>query len=115
MFKLLLYIPEIIAMLYSMEMSPVYTVMEGNYTQYTLRDSSVVEVLEYADSALVVQTVCAPICSSVARVYNKENNAVLRVVKPACGGVFPFAWIENGTLRWRDNTEQMLDEQEKKK
>lgn len=115
MFRLLLYVPEIIAMLYAMEMQPVITTVEGDYAHYTLRDSSVVEVMEYADSALVVQTVCAPVCSSIARVYNKETNTVIRVVKPTCGGVFPFAWIENGELHWRDNTDEILDEQEKKK
>ena len=114
MHSLLLYIPEIIATLMTMSATPI-EVKDGNYTRYLLQDSCVVEVLEYADSALVVQTVCAPICSSRARIYNNRNNKLLRVVEPDCGGIFPYAWIENGELHWRDNTYLMLDESEKKR
>ena len=113
MFKLLLYIPEIVALLTAMDTPPLQTMVEGNYCRYIMQDSGVLEVLEYPDSALVVETVCAPICSSTARVYNKVSNALIRVVPPTCSGIFPYAWIENGELHWRDNTEQILDEEEK--
>ena len=112
MLSSLLYIPEIIATLWLLDVRPI-EVKQDNYTRYLIQDSCVVEVLEYADSALVVQTVCAPICSSRARVYNKDNKLV-RDIEPSCGGVFPYAWIENGVLYWRDNTDQMLDEHERK-
>lgn len=112
MFCSLLYIPEIIATLWLMDVRPI-EVKQDNYTRYLLQDSCVVEVIEYADSALVVETVCAPICSSRARIYSKENK-ILREIQPTCGGVFPYAWIENGILRWRDNTDEMLDEHEKR-
>lgn len=112
MLSSLLYIPEIIATLWLLDVRPI-EVKQDNYTRYLIQDSCVVEVLEYADSALVVQTVCAPICSSRARVFNKDNKLV-RYIEPSCGGVFPYAWIENGVLYWRDNTDQMLDEHERK-
>ena len=103
MFCSLLYIPEIIATLWLMDVRPI-EVKQDDYTRYLLQDSCVVEVIEYADSALVVETVCAPICSSRVRIYSKENK-ILREIQPTCGGVFPYAWIENGILRWRDNTD----------
>ena len=113
MFKLLLYIPELVALLTAMDVPPLQTMTEANYTRYIMQDNGVIEVVEYSDSVLVVETVCAPICSSTARVYNKVSNALIRVVPPTCNGVFPFAWIENGELHWRDNTEQLLDDEEK--
>ena len=36
-------------------------------------------------------------------------------MKPTVDGVFPYAWIENGQLYWRDNTSEMLDEEEKRR
>jgi hypothetical protein len=114
--QLLLFIPEIIALLTAMNAQPTEMVREGNYTRYSLQDSCAVEVLEYAtgDSVLVVQTVCAPVCSSTARVYNKETYTLLRVIPPTIKGVFPYAWIENGQLHWRDNTGEILDDEEKR-
>jgi len=114
MFRLFLYIPPIISMLTAMEAAPTVQYTEDNYTRFQTKDSCTIEVLDYGDSALVVQTVCAPICSSNARVYNMDNK-VIRTIRPAVDGVFPYAWIEDGVLRWRDNTVEMLDEQEKKR
>ena len=113
MFKFLSYIPPIIMMLTAMDAVPTNEVATDNYQRYLTKDSSIIEVLDYGDSALVVQTVCAPICSSTARVY--KNNDVIRTIKPTVNGVFPYAWIEDGKLYWRDNTVEMLDDEEKKR
>ncbi|MBR6508249.1 MAG: hypothetical protein IKT19_01850 [Paludibacteraceae bacterium] len=110
---MLLYIPYIVAMLTAMQAPPVQQVNDGNYQRYVTQDSCVIEVLDYGKKALVVQTVCAPICSSSARMYNTKSNKLIREIKPPFEGVFPYAWIENGTLHWQDNTTEMLDEQEK--
>ena len=54
------------------------------------------------DSILVIHTVCAPICSSHVRVYNKEWQ-YLGVLKAPFKSAFPEAYIENNKLLWRDN------------
>lgn len=54
------------------------------------------------DSIIVIHTVCAPICSSHARVYNMEWQEI-GVLKAPFKSVFPEAYIEDGKLLWRDN------------
>ncbi len=54
------------------------------------------------DSILVIHTICAPICSSHVRVYNKEWQ-YLGVLKAPFKSAFPEAYIENNKLLWRDN------------
>ena len=93
---------------------PVHQINEGNYQCYQTKDSCKIEVLDYGKQALVVETVCAPICSSTARIYNTKTNKVVRDIQPTVEGTFPYAWIEDGQLYWRDNTIEILDDQEKK-
>ena len=71
------------------------------YEKIALTDSSTLEVYK-GDSTLVVLTVCAPQCSSCARVYNKEWQ-LIRTVTPPFSSVFPLATIENGRIIWTDN------------
>ena len=54
------------------------------------------------DSIIVIHTVCAPICSSHARVYNREWQEI-GVLKAPFKSIFPEAYIENNKLFWRDN------------
>ena len=54
------------------------------------------------DSIIVIHTVCAPICSSHARIYNKEWQE-MGVLKAPFKSIFPEAYIENEKLLWRDN------------
>lgn len=71
------------------------------------------DTLVVADSMVVIQTVCAPICSSVARVYNKQGAPVRTLPAPNDRWVFPEAYIQSDSILWRDNTPQLLDEEEK--
>lgn len=64
--------------------------------------TSVHDTLLTNDSILVIHTVCAPICSSHVRVYNKEWQ-YLGVLKAPFKSAFPEAYIENNKLLWRDN------------
>ena len=64
--------------------------------------TSVRDTLLTNDSILVIHTVCAPICSSHVRVYNKEWQ-YLGVLKAPFKSAFPEAYIENNKLIWRDN------------
>lgn len=64
--------------------------------------SSVRDTIETGDSIIVIHTVCAPICSSRVRVYNKEWQEV-GLLYPPFSSIFPEAYIENGKILWRNN------------
>ena len=64
--------------------------------------TSVRDTLMTNDSIIVIHTVCAPICSSHARVYNKEWQLMGELQAPFTS-IFPEAYIEDGQLLWRDN------------
>jgi len=84
---------------------------------HQLTDSPVKkDTLMSGDTATVITTVCAPICSSIARVYAINNKEWL-LVHTLMGDstmVFPEAYFEQQQLRWRDNTPEMLDDEEKR-
>ena len=60
------------------------------------------DTLYMGDTILVIHTVCAPICSSRARIYNKEWQEI-GILRPPFISIFPEAYIEDGKLYWRDN------------
>ena len=76
---------------------------QSPYFRVELEDSAVVEMY-MTDKITVVYTVCAPVCSSSARVYTKEWN-LLDTIKPPFTSVFPIATIdqETGRVIWTDN------------
>ncbi|MBQ7632104.1 MAG: hypothetical protein IJS82_05040 [Paludibacteraceae bacterium] len=75
----------------------------GAYTQFALTDSTTLEVY-VGDSIWEVLTVCAPQCSSCARVYNKEGE-LLHPIEPPIQTIFPLATMDKATGRitWTDN------------
>lgn len=75
---------------------------DGAYEKIAVTDSTTLEVYQGTDSIFVVMTACAPHCSSIARVYNKEWN-LIQTVTPPFSSVFPLATIENGRIVWKDN------------
>lgn len=81
--------------------NPEVVYQEGQYTRIALTDSATMEVYE-ADSIIVVTTVCAPQCSSCARIYNKEWE-LIKTPTPPFSSIFPLATIENGRIVWKDN------------
>ena len=89
-----------------MHMGGKPTVIEerDGYLRIQLTDSATIEAYEWPDSIVVIRTVCAPQCSSCARIYNKEWQ-LLRVVQPPFTSVFPWATIEpqTGRIIWKDN------------
>lgn len=94
--------------------TPETEVADGNYVRMRMADSCYLDLLRYTDSLLVVRTVCAPVCSSVAMVY-QPNGQILRTIQPTVEGIFPLAHIENGVLFWTDNTTKILDDSERKR
>lgn len=71
--------------------------LQNDYEVTSVRDTLLTN-----DSILVIHTVCAPICSSHVRVYNKEWQC-LGVLKAPFKSAFPEAYIENNKILWRDN------------
>lgn len=69
-------------------------------TSYEIRSER--DTLHCGDSIIVIHTVCAPICSSHARVYNKEWQEIGELT-PTVKTAFPEAYIEDGRVLWRDN------------
>ncbi len=66
------------------------------------KPTSVRDTIALGDSIVVIHTVCAPICSSHARVFNKEWQEI-GILQPPFQSAFPEAYIENGQILWRDN------------
>ena len=73
--------------------------------QQTAAPISKRDTLVLGDSIVVIHTVCAPICSSHVRVYNKEWKE-MGVMKAPFQSAFPEAYIENNKVLWRDNDTQ---------
>ena len=63
---------------------------------------SVCDTLIGSDSIIVIHTLCAPICSSRARVFNKEWQEI-GILRAPFKSAFPEAYIEDGRVMWRDN------------
>ena len=81
--------------------NPHVEYQEGAYERIALTDSTTLEVYK-SDSIAVVLTVCAPQCSSCARIYNKEGELLSTPTSPT-PSIFPLAHIENGQIVWTDN------------
>ena len=70
---------------------------------------------DMGDSLLVIQTVCEPICSSRACVFSKEGTLLRTLQPPFEKAIFPEAYLgPDSTVLWRDNTNLLLDDEEKK-
>ena len=63
---------------------------------------SVRDTIALGDSVVVIHTVCAPICSSRVRVYNKEWKEI-GILKAPFKSAFPEAYIQDGRILWREN------------
>lgn len=76
---------------------------EGPYVHIQLTDSTSLEMFQ-GDSIIVVTTICAPQCSSCARVYNKEWQ-LIQTITPPTTSIFPLATIDpkTGKVIWKDN------------
>ena len=83
--------------------SPEVVIDQGAYAKVRLADSCYLETYHYGDSILLVQTVCAPLCSSVARMYDSQWTLLHPMPAPAAY-TLPQAFIDsNGAIRWQEN------------
>ena len=85
------------------------TVHEQNELQFVsdselpyMEPTSTRDTIALGDSIVVIHTVCAPVCSSRVRVYNKEWQEI-GIMRPPFKSAFPEAYVEDGNLLWRDN------------
>ena len=86
--------------------SPEVEIEEGAYAKVRLADSCYLETYHYGDSILLVQTVCAPLCSSVARIYDNQWTLLHPVPCPDAY-TLPQAIInKNGNICWQENYEE---------
>lgn len=94
---------------------PTTETFDGIYLKMRLADCCYLEVYRYggpsdiglyyweADSMLLVRTVCAPLCSSVAQIYDGHWN-LIREILPPSRYTLPQAFInEQGSLTWQEN------------
>ena len=83
--------------------SPEVVVEEDTYCKVRVADSCYIETYNYGDSILLVQTVCAPLCSSVAQMYDSRWTLLHHIPAPDAY-TLPQAFIDNnGAFRWQEN------------
>ena len=92
--------------------SPEITEETDDHVRIRMADSCYYDIHMAQDTIVVIQTACAPICSSCVRVYNKEW-VVLRQPAPTESGIFLEAAYRDGQVYWTDNTAMYLDEEER--
>ena len=94
---------QIIADVQALGGSPEVVIDQGAYAKVRLADSCYLETYHYGDSILLVQTVCAPLCSSVARMYDSRWTLLHPIPAPDTY-TLPQAFIDNnGAIRWQEN------------
>lgn len=64
--------------------------------------TSTCDTLYCGDSIIIIHTVCAPICSSRARIFNKDWQEI-GILRAPFNSIFPEAYIQDGKVLWRDN------------
>ena len=113
MFFFILFIGNLISRLTYLGGQPRTVVQTERYSKIQLTDECYWETLRYgSDSVLVIQTVCSPVCSSVANLYTADGKLIHPIKSPS-NYVFPFASIEDGRVTWSDHLSELLDDTEK--
>ena len=94
---------QIIADVQALGGTPEVVVEDDTYCKVRLADSCYIETYNYGDSILLVQTVCAPLCSSVAQMYDSRWTLLHPIPAPDAY-TLPQAIIDsNGAIRWQEN------------
>ena len=96
-------VERIIADVQALGGTPEVVVEEDTYCKVRLADSCYIETYNYGDSILLVQTVCAPLCSSMAQMYDSRWTLLHPIPAPDAY-TLPQAFIDsNGAIRWQEN------------
>ena len=100
---------QIIADVQALGGTPEVVVEEDTYCKVRVAASCYLETYHYGDSILLVQTVCAPLCSSVAQMYDSDWTLLHPIAAPA-DYTLPQAFIApNGTIRWQENYKEQAN------
>lgn len=92
--------------------TPVITEETDDHVRIRMADSCYYDIHMAQDTIVVIQTACAPICSSCVRVYNKEWE-LQHQLWPTESGIFLEAAYRDGKVYWTDNTAMYLDDEER--
>ena len=102
-------VERIIADVQALGGTPEVVVEEDTYCKVRVADSCYLETYLYGDSILLVRTVCAPLCSSVAQMYDSDWMLLHPIAAPA-DYTLPQAFIApNGTIRWQENYKEQAN------
>lgn len=82
------------------------------YIKVHVADGFTMELIADTTSFYLIQTACAPICSSIVKHYF-DYWQYIGEIKPDEDGLFMQAIVVDNQINWEDQTPLMLDEQEK--
>ncbi len=85
----------------------------NNTLQLHIAEGITYTLLTANDTITFIQTACAPICSSIVQQYTSDWKYI-QTITPSIKGVFVEAIVEDGVIRYADNTPDLLDEDEKR-
>ncbi|MBR1809166.1 MAG: DUF3256 family protein [Paludibacteraceae bacterium] len=84
-----------------------------NCLELQVADGFTMTILADSASFLLIQTACAPLCSSIVKRY-VANWIYVEELKPDKQCMLPKAEVIDGRLSWSDQTPLLLDDEEKK-
>lgn len=84
-----------------------------NCLELQVADGFTMTLLADSASFLLIQTACAPLCSSIVKRY-VANWIYVEELKPEKQCMLPRAEVIDGRISWSDQTLLLLDEEEKK-
>ena len=87
--------------------------LTDSYLNMQVADGFTIEILTDSTGFYLIQTACAPICSSIIKRYI-ANWLYVEEIKPQEKAMFMKAEVQNGDIVWSDQTPLLLDEEEKK-
>ncbi len=91
----------------------VVTNLDENYISVSISEGFTIELLTDSEGYYLIQTACAPICSSIVKRYT-GNWVFLQQTVPEKVAAFMKAEVREGKIVWADQTPLLLDEEEKK-
>lgn len=89
------------------------SIKTDSYIRLEVAEGFSLEILKDSISFILIQTACAPVCSSIVRQY-EGNWMYMREIKPEQDGIFMLAKVIDGNIVWEDQTPLLLDDEEKR-
>ncbi len=86
--------------------------LQPNVLRVHIAEGVEYDLLIQTDTITLIQTVCAPICASVVKQYDSLWQ-YLRTIHPSITGMLIEAELRGEDIVYKDNTPDLLDEDEK--